>query len=71
MIVELKRSKVTGPDGLPQEFYQTCIDEIIPLLTLVFNQKVHSSFYHKVISLNNKKGYGYNLDNLRRVALMN
>ena len=60
-ISQLRRGKSPGPDGFPNEFYLSCSDMLVDLLTSVFNDgikagKMHTSFYHGVISLIYKKG---------------
>ena len=49
-IKQLNVGKNPGPDGLPTEFYQLYIDEVINLLTSMYNEGLHSgcmgdSFY--------------------------
>lgn len=60
-IQQLNVDKSPGPDGLPTEFYQLYIDEMLNLLTHMFNEGVHSgtfgdSFYEGGLHLIYKKG---------------
>ena len=75
-ISQLRKGKSPGPDGLPNEFYLSCSDMLVDLLTSAFNDgikvgKMHASFYHGVISVIYKKGPFPNLDNWRHVTIMN
>ena len=75
-ISQLIKGKAPGPDGLPSELFITCKEELVGLLTAVYNDgfkagRMHCTFYHGVISLIYKKGSAHNLDNWRHVTLMN
>ena len=75
-ISQLKKGKAPGPDGLPNEMYLSCVEEIVNMLTSAYNDgikagKMHPSFYHGIISLIYKKGPSVNLDNWGHVTLMN
>ncbi|MGL5820256.1 MAG: reverse transcriptase family protein, partial [Sarcina sp.] len=75
-ILQLNDGKSPGPDGLPAEFYKTCMREILDLLTDMYNEgiqkgKFDETFYHSVISLIYKKGDPYELDNWRQISLLN
>ena len=50
-ILQLNKGKSPGPDGLPNEFYISCTNKLVDLLTSVYNDgikegKMHTSFYH-------------------------
>ena len=58
----------TCSDDMPTEFYQLFIDEIINLLTSMYNDGLHSgcmgdTFYEGVLCLLYKKGDESNIDN--------
>ena len=56
IIIKLLANKISGPDGLIEEFYQTYKEEIIPILLKLF-QKVEgkgtfpNSFYEDTITM--------------------
>uniref|UniRef100_A0A3Q3WA05 Reverse transcriptase domain-containing protein n=1 Tax=Mola mola TaxID=94237 RepID=A0A3Q3WA05_MOLML len=75
-INQLNSNKSPGPDGLPAEFYQMCLDDIIDLLTSVFNSGLKNgtlcdSFYQGTMCLLYEKGDKSNLDNYRQLTLIN
>ena len=69
-ISHLSKGKAPGPDGLPSELFLTCKEDLVELLTAAYNDgfksgRMHSSFYHGVISLIYKKGPSNNLDKIQ------
>uniref|UniRef100_A0A672ZVZ7 Reverse transcriptase domain-containing protein n=1 Tax=Sphaeramia orbicularis TaxID=375764 RepID=A0A672ZVZ7_9TELE len=75
-IHQLNVGKSPGPDGLPTEFYQLSIEEVLHLLTSMLNEGLNKgvmadSFYEGVLNLLYKKGDRSCIDNYRHLTLMN
>uniref|UniRef100_A0A3Q1K7F4 Reverse transcriptase domain-containing protein n=1 Tax=Anabas testudineus TaxID=64144 RepID=A0A3Q1K7F4_ANATE len=75
-IKQLNTGKSPGPDGLPTEFYQLYNDDVLNLLTSMFNKGLQTgcmgeSFYEGVMCLLYKKGDETDVDNYRHLTIMN
>ena len=56
MIKNLRKNKSPGPDGFTEEFYQTCREELMPILLRLFQNiadegTLPNSFYEATINL--------------------
>ena len=75
LFVTLDTKKATGPDNIPTYVLKLCVEEMVPVLTVIYTQSLNSGHIPRdwltanVIPIFNKRGCS-NPSNYRTISLM-